>query len=393
MLIEFFFALRTAGIPVSITEFLMLLNALAQRLAFASIDDFYCLARTVLIKDEKYFDRYDQVFAAHVQGLDVSLENLTRDIPEDWLKKLIEKHLSEAEKEQLAALDWHTLMDTLRQRLAEQHERHQGGNKWIGTGGTSPFGAYGYHPSGVRIGQDTSRHRQAVKVWDQREFRDYDDQCELGSRDFKLALRRLRQFAREGALSVLDLDATINATAKNGGYLDLQLHAEPHNATKVLLFLDVGGSMDEHVALCDNLFSAVRSEFKHLEHFYFHNCVYETMWRSSARRQKDRHATLDVLHTFGADYKVIIVGDAAMSPYELLYPGASVEHMNEDSGETWLKRVLQHYPHSVWINPLPEAHWEDNDSTRLIKGWMKERMYPLSVAGLDQAARKLKRKI
>ena len=390
MFIEFFLALRAAGVPVSLKEFLLLLQALQARLAFASLDDFYYLSRAALVKDEKWFDRFDRVFANHFNGASWDLENLQRDIPEDWLRKLVEKHLSEEDKAALEAMGFRQLMDTLKQRLAEQRERHQGGNKWIGTGGTSPFGAYGYNPAGVRIGQDGSRHRRAVKVWDQREFRDLDGDSELGARGMKIALRRLRQFARDGATEELDIDATIAATARQAGLLDLRYHPRLHDSTKVLLLLDIGGSMDDHVHTVETLFSAVRSEFKHLEHFYFHNCVYESLWKHNARRWNERTPTLDMLHTYGRDYQLILVGDARMSPYELVYPGGSVEHHNEEAGQVWLKRLLAHYPHAVWINPCQEAHWDYSESTRLIHQLMAGRMCPLTVEGLERGIRMLK---
>ncbi|MGL6072336.1 vWA domain-containing protein [Craterilacuibacter sp.] len=391
MLIDFFYALREAGLPVSLKEWLTLLEALKRQLVFASIDDFYLLARTVLIKDEKYFDRFDQVFARQVRGIETALGDLQTEIPEDWLKKQVEKFLSDEEKSRLEAMGWDKLMQTLQQRLAEQKERHQGGNKWIGTGGTSPFGAYGYNPEGIRIGQHESRHRRAVKVWDQREFRNLDDSGELGTRNLKVALRALREFARSGAAEVLDLDATIAATAKNAGYLDLKLVPELHNAVKVIVLFDIGGSMDDHIRVCEELFAAARSEFKHLETFYFHNCVYEGVWRDNSRRHKDRIPTWDLIHTYGADYKLILVGDASMSPYEIVYPGGSVEHMNEDAGEVWLKRLTSHFRHAVWLNPAAPERWEYTQSIAMIKERMSERMYTLTVDGLTQAIQALKK--
>lgn len=390
MLIDFFLALRQAGLPVSLKEWLTLLEALKQHLAFASLDQLYYLARTTLIKDEKWFDRFDRVFAAHFQGREWQAEDLQQDIPEDWLRKLVEKHLSEEDKAALEAMGFKQLMDTLKQRLAEQRERHQGGNKWIGTGGTSPFGAYGYNPAGVRIGQEGSRHQRAVKVWDQREFRDLDGNSALGSRSMKIALRRLRQFAREGATEELDISATIAATARQAGLLDLRYHPKLHDSTKVLLLLDIGGSMDHHIRTVETLFSAVRSEFKHLEHFYFHNCVYESLWKHNARRWTERTPTLDVLHTYGRDYKLILVGDARMSPYEIVYPGGSVEHHNEEAGQVWMKRLLAHFPHALWINPVAEAHWDYSESSQLIQQLMGGRMCPLTVEGLERGMKVLK---
>jgi uncharacterized protein with von Willebrand factor type A (vWA) domain len=389
MLLDFFYALRDAKLPVSTKEFLALLEALDRRVATGSLDDFYVISRTILIKDEKYFDRFDQVFGHYFRGVESLLEKIEADIPEDWLTKLIEKQLSDEEKAQLKGLGWEKLMQTLRERLAEQKERHQGGNKWIGTGGTSPFGAYGYNPEGIRIGQDGSRHRRAVKVWDQREFRDFDDRRELGTRNFKVALRRLRQIARSAEAPVLDLDGTIRATADNAGWLDLQYAHERHNAVKVLLCLDVGGSMDDHIHVCESLFSAARTEFKHLEHAYFHNFIYESVWRDNRRRHSERLNTLDLLHTYPHDYKLIFVGDATMSPYEILYPGGSVEHMNEEPGRAWLKRVLDHFPSAVWLNPVDEQYWDYTESVAMTRELMNGRMFPLTPAGLEMAMRRL----
>ncbi len=391
MLLDFFYALRAAGLPVSLKEHLTLLEALQQKLAFASVDAFYHLARTVLVKDEKYYDRFDRVFAQYAHGIETSLDDLQTAIPEDWLRKQVEKYLSEEEKQQLQALGWDKLMDTLRQRLEEQKERHQGGNKWIGTGGTSPFGAYGYNPEGIRIGQHESRHRRAVKVWDQREFRNFDDSVELGTRNIKVALRRLREFARDGAPEVLDLPGTIAATARNAGLLDLQMVPELHNAVKVLVLFDVGGSMDDHIRVCEELFSAVRSEFKHLDYYYFHNCVYESVWQDNARRHTAKTATWDLIHTYGQDYKLIFVGDASMSPYEIILKGGSVEHMNPEPGEVWLRRLLAHFKHAVWLNPMPQGTWEYTQSIGMVGELMQNRMYPLTLEGLEQAMRQLKR--
>ncbi|WP_147694177.1 vWA domain-containing protein [Vogesella mureinivorans] len=391
MLLDFFYALRAAGLPVSLKEHLTLLEALQQKLAFASVDAFYHLARTVLVKDEKYYDRFDRVFAQYAHGIETSLDDLHTAIPEDWLRKQVEKYLSEEEKQQLQAMGWDKLMDTLRQRLEEQKERHQGGNKWIGTGGTSPFGAYGYNPEGIRIGQQESRHRRAVKVWDQREFRNFDDSVELGTRNIKVALRRLREFARDGAPEVLDLPGTIAATARNAGLLDLQMVPELHNAVKVLVLFDVGGSMDDHIRVCEELFSAVRSEFKHLDYYYFHNCVYESVWQDNARRHTAKTATWDLIHTYGQDYKLIFVGDASMSPYEIILKGGSVEHMNPEPGEVWLRRLLDQFKHAVWLNPMPQAAWEYTQSIGMVGELMQNRMYPLTLEGLEQAMRQLKR--
>ncbi|MDC7716698.1 VWA domain-containing protein [Vogesella sp. DC21W] len=391
MLLDFFYALREAGLPVSLKEHLTLLEALQQKLAFASVEAFYHLSRTILVKDEKYYDRFDRVFAQYAHGIETSLDDLQTAIPEDWLRKQVEKYLSEEEKQQLQAMGWDKLMDTLRQRLQEQHERHQGGNKWIGTGGTSPFGAYGYNPEGIRIGQHESRHRRAVKVWDQREFRNFDDSVALGTRNIKVALRRLREFARDGAPEVLDLPATIAATARNAGLLDLQMVPELHNAVKVLVLFDVGGSMDDHIRVCEELFSAVRSEFKHLDYYYFHNCVYESVWQDNARRHTAKTATWDLIHTYGQDYKLIFVGDASMSPYEIILKGGSVEHMNPEPGEVWLRRLLQQFKHAVWLNPMPQEAWEYTQSIGMVGQLMQNRMYPLTLEGLEQAMRQLKR--
>lgn len=334
MLIPFFFKLREGGVPVSITEFLTLLEALGARVADASAQDFYYLARACLVKDERHFDRFDRAFAAHFKGAEELFEALLATIPHEWLQRMGERTLSEEEKARIEALGgWDKLIETLKKRLEEQKGRHQGGSKWIGTGGTSPFGAYGYNPEGIRIGQDESRNRRAVKVWDAREFRNLDDTIELGTRNIKLALRKLRRFAREGAADQLDLDGTIDSTARNAGLLDLKFVPERHNAIKVLLFLDVGGSMDDHVRVCEELFSAARTEFKHLEYFYFHNFVYESLWKDNRRRHVEKIPTLDVMRTYGHDYKLIFVGDATMSPYEIVQPGGSIEHWNEEPGD------------------------------------------------------------
>jgi uncharacterized protein with von Willebrand factor type A (vWA) domain len=384
--------LRTAGVPVSLTEYLALLGAMQAGVAEYSVNDFYSLARACLVKDERFFDRFDRVFAQVFKGLESTPEDLTTDIPEDWLRKLAEKTLSDEEKALVEAMGgFDKLMETLRQRLAEQKERHQGGNKWIGTAGTSPFGAYGYNPEGVRIGQDGSRHRRAVKVWDKREFKDLDDQVELNTRSMKLALRRLRRFAREGAASELDLSGTIGATAANAGVLNLKFTPERRNTVKVLLFLDIGGSMDDHIRASEELFSAARSEFKSLEHFYFHNCVYEGVWKSNHRRHTARIPTDEVIRTFGPDYRLIFVGDAAMSPYEITHAGGSVEHMNPESGRVWLDRLTRHFRRVAWLNPAPEPSWRYTDSTRLIAEAMEGRMYPLTLQGLDAAIKALSR--
>jgi uncharacterized protein len=389
--IDFFLQLREARIPVTLREYLTLLEAMDAGLADYSVDDFYYLSRSCLVKDESNLDRFDRVFGAVFKGLEPPPDAEALEIPEEWLRKLSERVLSEEEKAQIESLGgWDRLMETLKQRLAEQQGRHEGGSKWIGTGGTSPFGAWGYNPEGVRIGQDTNRNNRAVKVWDKREFKNLDDSVELGTRNIKIALRRLRRFAREGAAVQLDLDDTIQSTARRG-YLDLKMVPERHNAAKVLLFLDVGGSMDPFVRTCEELFSAARSEFKHLEYFYFHNFVYERVWRDNHRRQAEATGTWEVLHTYPHDYKVIFVGDASMSPYEILYPGGSVEHWNEEAGHVWMERVLHVYPHAVWLNPVDQGWWDMTTSTKMVRQLMGGRMFPLTLDGLDRAMRELSR--
>jgi uncharacterized protein with von Willebrand factor type A (vWA) domain len=390
MLIDFFLRLKSAKLPVTLMEFLTLLEALQQQLAYGSVEDFYYLARLCLVKDETHFDKFDRVFMEYFKGVTDLGEGITGEIPEEWLRKLTERLMSEEEKERIKALGgFDKLMETLKKRLEEQKERHQGGNKWIGTAGTSPFGAYGYNPEGIRIGQAGSRHQRAVKVWDKREFRDLDDSVELGTRNIKVALRRLRNFAREGAAEELDLPGTIRATANNAGYLNLRMVPERHNKVKVLLFLDVGGSMDSHVQVCEQLFSAARSEFKHLEYFYFHNFIYESVWRHNQRRQNQRIPTYDLIHQFGPDYKVIFVGDASMSPYEIEWPGGSVEHHNPEAGMVWLQRVLDQYPQAVWLNPARQGMWGRTTSILMTRQLMGDRMYPLTVEGLEQGVRLL----
>ncbi len=394
MFVKLFYALREAGVPVSLTEYLTLLEAVEKGCAHFSVEDFYYLSRSALVKDERHLDRFDRIFGTVFKGLEQATDPdaLLAQIPDEWLRKLAEKFLTDEEKQKIQSLGgWDTLMETLKQRLAEQKGRHQGGNKWIGTAGTSPFGAYGYNPEGIRIGQHESRHRRAVKVWDKREFRNLDDTIELGTRNIKVALRRLRRFAREGAATELDLDGTIRSTAHHGGMLDIQMVPERHNTVKVLLFLDIGGSMDDHVRTCAELFSAVRTEFKHLEYYYFHNCVYEYVWRDNSRRHADRIPTWDVLHTYGSDYKLIFVGDAAMSPYEIVYPGGSVEHWNEEAGEVWLRRMLATWPHAVWLNPTEQRYWQFTQSTQMLRQVMEGRMFPLTLEGLDGAMQALNR--
>lgn len=392
----FIFELRKAGIPASITEYLCLLDAMKAGVADYSVDDFYYLSRAALVKDERYLDRFDRVFGACFKGVQTdpgeAEGDMQREIPAEWLRKLAEKFLTEEERREIEALGgFDKLMETLRQRLAEQKGRHQGGSKWIGTAGTSPFGAYGYNPEGVRISQDESRHRRATKVWDKREFRDLDDGIEIGTRNIKLALRRLRRFARQGAATELDMSGTIRATANNAGTLDLKLVPERHNSVKVLLFLDIGGSMDDHVRISAELFSAARSEFKHLDFFYFHNCVYERVWKTNHRRREHEIPTDQVLRTYGPDYKLIFVGDAAMSPYEITMPGGSVEHWNEEAGSVWMERLTRHFRRVAWLNPLPPKAWAHAMSNGLIQRLIDGKMYPLTLGGLDQMARELSR--
>jgi len=393
VLVRFFFDLRTAGVPVSLTEVLSLLQALEARVASCSAEEFYWLARLALVKDERHFDRFDRVFAQHFEGAERLFEKIIAEVPADWLKQLAERVLSEEERRKIEALgSWDKLLETLRQRLAEQKERHEGGSKWIGTGGTSPFGSGGYNPEGVRIGDAGKRQRRAVKVWESREYRNFDDQREIGTRNLKVALRRLRKFARQGAADELDLGGTIDATARNAGWLDLKLRPERRNTIKVLLLLDVGGSMDDHVRVCEELFSAARSEFRHLEYFYFHNFIYEGLWKDNRRRHTERTSTLQMLRTFNADYRVIFVGDATMSPYEIVQPGGSVEHWNEEAGSAWMQRIAAHFPYLVWLNPEPEERWDWTPSIRLTQELVGGRMFPLTLDGLDRATAALRRK-
>ncbi len=386
MLVRFFLLLKSAGVPVSITELLTLLEALKAGLGEISAERFYYLARTCLVKDERHYDRFDQAFAAHFKGAEDLFKLLSRELPADWLEKMAVRDLSDAEKAEIEALGgWEKLMETLKQRLAEQQGRHQGGSKWIGTAGTSPFGAYGYNPEGVRIGQDESRNRSAVKVWDKREFANLDDSVELGTRNMKMALRKLRRFARRGAPTELALADTIDATARSGGWLDIKMVPERHNVIKILLLLDVGGSMDDHVKTCEELFSAARTEFKHLEHFYFHNCPYEALWRDNRRRFNQHVGTLEVMRTYASDYKLILVGDATMSPYEITSAGGAVEHWNQEPGSVWLQRLVKAYPKFVWINPQPQGRWRHTASVEIIREMLEGRMYPLTLSGLDDA--------
>jgi uncharacterized protein with von Willebrand factor type A (vWA) domain len=368
MLLPFFYMLRDGGMKTSITELLTLLEAMRRGLAGQSVDDFYYLSRATLVKDESELDRFDRIFGAYFKGVEDSLADLFQEIPEDWLRHEAELMLTEEERAQIESMGgFEELMRALQERLEEQDDRHEGGNKWIGTAGTSPFGAYGYNPEGVRIGQKGSRNRSAVKVWDKREYRNLDDSVELGTRNIKVALRRLRKFAREGAADQLDLDDTIDKTARNAGLLDIRMVPERHNAIKVLLCLDIGGSMDDHVRICEEMFSAARSEFKHLEYFYFHNFIYENLWKDNRRRRAEKTSTLDIAHKYGSDYKLIFVGDATMSPYEIVYAGGSVEHWNEEPGAVWIKRLLNTYPKAVWLNPEPRERWDYTPSTKLIR--------------------------
>ncbi len=388
MLIDFFFKLKSHKLPVSIKEFLTLLEALQKGVIGSSIDDFYYLARTTMVKDESNFDKFDRAFAEFWEGIE-AIPGIEAQIPLEWLLKQAELTLSEEEKKMIESLGgWEKLMETLKKRLEEQKERHQGGNKWIGTGGTSPFGAYGFNPEGIRIGQKTSRNRSAVKVWDQREYQNLDDSVELGTRNIKVALRRLRRFARQGAPDEFDLENTITSTAKKA-YLDIHMRPERRNTVKVLLLLDIGGSMDDHVKLCQEMFSACKTEFKHLEYFYFHNCLYDFVWKDNRRRHGERTRTWDLLHKYGHDYKVIFVGDATMSPYEILQPGGSIEYYNEEAGAVWLKRVTDVYQKCVWLNPEPEEIWGYRQSVQVMKELMGGRMYPTTMGGLEKAMKVL----
>ena len=395
MFVDFFLGLREAKVPVSLREYLTLLEAMDRGVVQYDIEGFYYLSRAALVKDERNIDKFDKVFSEAFKGLEaVSGAPEGQEavpIPEEWLRRLAEKHLSPEEMAEIEALGgFDKLMETLKERLKEQEGRHQGGNKWIGTAGTSPFGAYGYNPEGVRIGQHESRHRRAVKVWDKREFRDFDDTKELGTRNIKVALKRLRRWVRDGAEEELDLDGTIRSTAEHG-YLDVKLRPERRNAVKVLLFLDVGGSMDDHVKVVEELFSAARAELKYLEHFYFHNCLYEGLWRNNRRRWDEQMPTQEVLHTYGKDWKCIFVGDASMSPYEIAYAGGANEHWNEEPGEVWLRRAMDQWPDFVWINPVPEARWGHTQSIEMIRKIAHDRMYPMTLDGLDDAMKALGR--
>lgn len=391
MLINFFFGLKDAGIPVSIKELLILIEALSKNLAFADTEEFYFLARTCLVKDEKYFDRFDRAFGLYFKDLQNVQDVIQALIPDDWLRSEFEKHLTEEEKAKIQTLGGlEKLIEEFKKRLEEQKEQHHGGNKWIGTKGTSPFGNDGYHPEGMRIGGQ-SKNRKAVKVWDRRDFRNLDDSIELGTRNIKVALRRLRKFARTGAADELDLDDTIRSTARNAGLLDIKMVPERHNAVKVLLFFDVGGSMDPYVKVCEELFSAARTEFKHMEYFYFHNFIYESVWRNNVRRHQERTLLLDVLHKYSGDYRVIFIGDATMSPYEIVHPGGSVEHWNEESGETWMRRLTSVYEKVIWLNPTPEKEWGWSQTIDYTKRLLGGHMYPLTLHGLEEGMQFLSR--
>jgi uncharacterized protein with von Willebrand factor type A (vWA) domain len=402
MLIDFFYTLRSAKLPVSVKEYLTLLEALKQGVVGPNteqddsdepatgykIDDFYYLSRTALVKDEKHYDKFDRAFSAYFKGVEM-LTDFTRDIPLEWLRKNLELNLSPEEKAKIEKMGWDELMETLKKRFEEQKERHEGGSKMIGTGGTSPFGANGYNPQGIRIGQEKSRNRSAVKVWDQRAYKDYDDTQELGTRNIKVALRRLRRFAREGHEEELDLEDTIRSTAANAGWLDIKMVPERHNNVKVLLLMDVGGTMDEHIARVEEMFSATKTEFKHMEFYYFHNCVYDFMWKNNRRRFSEKFPTWDIIRKYNKDYKLIFIGDATMSPYEILQPGGSVEYNNEEAGAEWLQRLTSAFPKFVWINPEPQGVWQYRQSISVMQQLMSHRMYPLTIKGLEDAMRLL----
>jgi len=404
MLIDFFYTLRSAKLPVSVKEYLMLLDALKQGVVGPNtpqdddaaegastgykIDDFYYLSRCTLVKDEKHYDKFDRAFASYFKGVEM-VADFTKEVPLEWLRKNLELELSPEEKAKIEKMGWDELMETLKKRFEEQKERHEGGSKWIGTGGTSPFGANGFNPQGIRIGQDKGRNKSAVKVWDQRAYKDYDDTQELGTRNIKVALRRLRKFAREGMAEELDLPDTIRSTAANAGYLDIKMVPERHNNVKVLLLMDVGGTMDEHIARVEELFSATKTEFKHLEFYYFHNCVYDFMWKNNRRRFSEKFATWDIIRKYNKDYKLIFVGDATMSPYEVLQPGGSVEYNNEEAGAEWLQRLTYAFPKFAWINPEPQGVWQYRQSISVIQQLMSHRMYPLTLKGLEEAMRLL----
>ena len=386
MLINFFMTLKNERIPVSFTELFALLECLKKNIIFGNVDEFYHLSRLCLVKDEKHFDKFDRAFSKYFENVEALDELSSHEIPNEWLRKQLESMLTDEEKAKIEALGGlEKLMEEFKKRMKEQKKRHQGGNKWIGTGGTSPYGAYGYNPEGIRIGQDEGRNGRAVKVWDRRNYRDLDDSVELGTRNLKLALRRLRKFARTGSAEELDMDDTISSTAKNAGFLDIKMIPERHNAVKVLLFFDVGGSMDPHIKTCEELFSAARSEFKHLKYYYFHNFLYESVWTKSHRRHAETTSVFDVMNKYSKDYKVIFVGDATMAPYEITHVGGSIEHYNEESGAVWMKRINDSFDNIVWINPTPKDYWEHSYSIEIVKELMEDRMFPLTVKGLENA--------
>ena len=392
MLIDFFYTLRAAKLPVSVKEYLTLLEALQAQVVgpgsdACSLDDFYFLSRLILVKDEKHYDKFDRAFGAYFKGVEL-LTDFTQEVPLDWLEKILQKELTPEQKAAIEKMGWDELMETLKKRLEEQKERHEGGNKWIGTGGTSPFGNGGYNPQGIRIG-GKGGNKSAVKVWDQRSYRDYDDTQELGTRNIKVALRRLRRFAREGSAEELDLDGTIHKTAANAGFLDILMRPERHNNVKVLLLMDVGGTMDDHIARVEELFSAAKAEFKHLEFYYFHNCVYDFMWRNNKRRYAEKFETWDIIRKYNKDYKLIFIGDATMSPYEIVQPGGSVEYNNEEAGAEWLQRLLHAFPTFAWINPEPQGVWQYRQSIAIIQEIVSNRMFPLTLKGLEEAMRML----
>ena len=391
MFAKFFHELKSASLPVSLREYLTLMEAMEADLAERKVEDFYYLSRSTLVKDERNLDKFDRVFGHVFKGVESLSESFTAEIPEDWLKLITQKYLTEEEKRQIESLGgWDKLMDTLKERLEEQKKRHQGGNKWIGTGGTSPFGSGGFNPEGIRIGNEGERQGRAVKVWEKREYKNLDDQVELGTRNIKVALRRLRRFARKGVPDEFDLDSTIDATAR-AGYLDIKMRPERRNTIKVLIFFDAGGSMDPFVRICEELFSAARAEFKHMEYFYFHNCLYDFVWKDNKRRWTDKTPTWDVLHKYPHDYKVIFIGDASMSPYEISVPGGSVEYFNDEPGAIWLDRVTKIYESVVWLNPIPERQWDYSGSIKMIRDLMSNKMYPLTISGIDAAMTELRR--
>lgn len=390
MLIKFFFMLRSGGLNTSITELLHLLEAMQYGITKFSVENFYYLSRSILVKDESLFDRFDQIFTAHFSGIEKIINELFKDVPEEWLRKQAQLMLTEEERAQIESMGgFEKLIETLKKRFEEQKDRHQGGSKWIGTAGTSPYGAYGYNPEGIRIGQPGSVHRRAVKVWDKREFRNLDNSVNIGTRSIKIALRQLRKFAREGIADQLDIDNTIKKTAKNAGLLELEMVPEKHNSIKILLCLDVGGSMDDHVRVCEELFSAASSEFKNLEYFYFHNFLYEKLWKDNSRRHAEQILLNEIINKYGPEYKLILVGDATMSPYEIAYPGGSIEHWNEEPGSVWLKRMLDHFKNAVWINPEEKQHWNFTPSIKLTHDLMEGRMFPLTLDGLSEAIKEL----